>query len=108
MPSKTYSQSDLILVIDPSVIPQVNVWLERGDGVAIYENVDLGHPMLGHKIFLSFGSPEAQIENDEPPGPCPIDLGRMGLMHWRYHLDGTYKGDPLPLMDFEDEEPDES
>jgi hypothetical protein len=72
----------------------VNTWLGRGDGIAVYENHDLGHPGLGHKVFLSFGSPDAQIESDDLPQFCPIQLPH-GLMHWRYVLVGTYRGDSL-------------
>ena len=54
---------------DNGNIDTMNGWLEQGDSIAIYENHDLGHPLLGHKIFLSFGSPEAQIEGDTLPGP---------------------------------------
>jgi hypothetical protein len=110
MPSVDYSAQDLRDLIDSegsvaernAMLSQINVWLERGDGVAVYENHDLGHPELGHKIFLSYGSPAAQITMDTPPGPCPVDLGRLGgRMHWRYRLVGTYRGEPL--SEFEEE-----
>lgn len=71
---------------------QMNVWLERGDGVAVYENVDLGHPGLGHKQFVSFGSPKAQLEVEEPPTRMP-DIGAQ--INWRYHLKAVYRGEPL-------------
>jgi len=48
------------------VIAQINVWLDRGDGVAVFENHDLGHPDLGQGRMLSFGSRKAMIE----PPPC--------------------------------------
>lgn len=78
-----------------SSIRTVNTWLERGDGVAIYENQDLGHWALGHKIFLSFGSTDAQIErSSDLPASCPIELPH-GMMAWRYQLVGTYRGESL-------------
>lgn len=76
-------------------IRAINGWLERGDGVAVYENQDLGHYDLGHKVFLSFGSSAAQIEHEPPlPSGCPINLPH-GMMHWRYVLVGTYRGESL-------------
>lgn len=71
---------------------QMNIWLERGDGVAIYENVELGHPGLGHKQFVSFGSPKAQLEVDDPPTRMP-DIG--ATVNWRYQLKAVYRGMPL-------------
>lgn len=71
---------------------QMNLWLERGDGVAVYENHDLGHPQLGHKQFVSFGSEKAMLEVEEPPQRLP-DIGNA--INWRYQLVGTYRGDLL-------------
>jgi hypothetical protein len=71
---------------------KMNSWLERGDGLAVYENHDLGHPALGHKVYLSFGSPAAQIESDDLPQFCPVNLPH-GLMAWRYVLVGTLQGE---------------
>lgn len=45
----------------PFPFAQVNGWLERGDGVAVYQNEDLGHYALGRRLFVSFGSAAAQI-----------------------------------------------
>lgn len=66
----------------------INGWLERGDGVAVYENADLGHPSLGHKQFVSYGSSAAQLETDVPPQRLP-DIGQ--LVFWRYQLIATYR-----------------
>ena len=52
----------------------ISRWLDRGDGCAVYENQDLGHPERGHRKFASFGSPEAQLEVDYPPEQLP-DIG---------------------------------
>lgn len=64
-------------------------WLERGDGVAVYQNQDLDHPELGHYQLVSYGSTVAQIETEEPPARMP-DIG--GAINWRYQLIGTYRG----------------
>ena len=66
-------------------------WLARGDGVAVYQNVDLSHPEIGHLQFASFGSPEA-IFPDDPPDRLPDMNGRI---NWRYSLIGTYRGEVL-------------
>lgn len=78
----------------PDVIRQVNRWLARGDGVAVYQNQDLGHPDLGQLQLASYGSPAAQLETGEPPQVLPDMAGRV---NWRYQLTGTYRGEPLPL-----------
>lgn len=72
-------------------VEQMNCWLERGDGVAVYRNVDLGHPEVGHVRFLSYGSSEAQLEVEEPPMRMPD----IGAACWRYYLKGTYRGEAL-------------
>jgi hypothetical protein len=71
-----------------SSVQILNRWLERGDGVAIYENQALDSSDLGHKQFISFGSPAAQIEDVEPPQRLP-DIGNK--INWRYSLIATYR-----------------
>jgi hypothetical protein len=71
---------------------RVNQWLARGDGVAVYENVELGHPDAGHRQYVSFGSSEAQIPGDELPERMP-DIG--GAINWRYRFVGAYRGEAL-------------
>lgn len=63
-------------------------WLERGDGIAVYENQDLGHHDLGLRQYVSFGSHEAQLEGS-PPHILP-DIG--GRINWRYSLVGVFTG----------------
>jgi hypothetical protein len=70
----------------------VNRWLQRGDGLAVYENHDLGHPDLGHRQFASFGSAAAQLETQAPPDRLP-DIGQR--INWRYVLVGVYRGGVL-------------
>src|SRR5260370_41708783 len=71
------------------VLAQVNVWLARGDGAAVYENHDPRHPERGSCRIVSYGSPAAQIETAEPPSRLP-DIGNA--INWRYVLGGTYRG----------------
>jgi hypothetical protein len=70
----------------------INRWLARGDGVAVYEHSELGHPSAGHRQYVSFGSPEAQLPDAFPPARMP-DIGQS--INWRYQLVGTYRGTPL-------------
>jgi hypothetical protein len=73
----------------PAVLAQIQGWLDRGDGAAIYENHDLGHPELGMPKITSYGSPRAQLETDEPPTTLP-DIG--GAINWRFQLVAVYRG----------------
>jgi hypothetical protein len=71
-----------------SVTAPVTRWLARGDGVAIYQNAELGHPEMGDIQIVSYGSPEAMLEVEEPPQTLP-DIG--GKINFRYQLAGTYR-----------------
>lgn len=72
---------------------------ERGDGVAIYENHDLGHPEVGERQYVSFGSSSAQLETASEwhdalgltqyglTGYLPKTLPDIGgRLNWRYQL----------------------
>jgi hypothetical protein len=63
-------------------------WLSRGDGVAVYENHDMGHRDLGLGRMISYGSPAAQIEASYPPDRMPDFPGEI---NWRYVLIATCK-----------------
>ena len=84
---KQISREELAAMMDASVregnMATVSRWLDRGDGCAVYENQDFGHPDLGHRKFASYGSPRAQLEVEEPPLQLP-DIG--GQINWRYQL----------------------
>lgn len=54
---------------------------ERGGRWAAYQNVDLGHPQLGHLKFLQFGGPENTFK--EPPAPRLPDTPTE--INWRYY-----------------------
>jgi len=60
---------------------------ERGSGIAVYRNEDLGHPEVGRCVGLTYGQPEAQFEGD-PPEQCPDGLLRdiTGGINWRFRL----------------------
>lgn len=66
----------------------IRKWLKRGDGVAIYENSEIGGPQCGHRKFVSYGSANAQLEGQNPPSRLP-DMG--GEINWRYSLVGTVR-----------------
>ena len=68
---------------------KIERWLARGDGVAVYRNELLGDSQLGMRQIMSYGSPAAQLEIDEPPETLP-DIG--GRINWRYRLEATYRG----------------
>ncbi len=71
---------------------QINQWLARGDGAAIYRNEEFGHPGMGHIEIVSYGSSMAQLESQDPPIQLP-DIGTT--INWRYRLIGTYQGEVL-------------
>lgn len=76
-------------VIDESFFETINRWLDRGDGAAVYQNVDLSSLALGHCTIMSYGSSIAQIEEPEPPSRMPDIRGRQP--GWRYYLLATIK-----------------
>jgi hypothetical protein len=71
-----------------AALTMIGRWLARGDGAAVYENHDLGHPQAGECRIVSYGSASAQLEAAEPPERLP-DIG--GNVNWRYALVGTYR-----------------
>jgi hypothetical protein len=89
---RTYSREEIRSEMGPENYPVVNMWLERGDGIAVFQNEDLGHRQLGHRKYVSFGSSHAQLTSPEPPPTLP-DIG--GAVNWRYQLVGTYRGASL-------------
>ena len=79
---------DMDLEIKGTAVPLLQRWLDRGDGVAWYQNANLESNRRGHSKWVSFGSPTAQIEADEPPVRMP-DVGEE--INWAYQLVGTCK-----------------
>ena len=80
------SREELWRILDPGHRAVVERWLDRGDGVAVYENKALDSSNLGHKQFVSYGSAAAQIETAEPPQRMP-DVGNA--INWAYQLVAT-------------------
>lgn len=72
----------------PDQVAIMKRWLARGDGIAVYENHDMGHPELGHRQLVSYGSPAATLETDTPPERLP-DF--PATINWRYSLIGVYR-----------------
>lgn len=70
-------------------------WLQRGDGIAVYENKAMDSSNLGHKQFCSYGSSAAQIETAEPPQRMP-DIGKV---NWAYQLVASYKLESKEVCD---------
>jgi hypothetical protein len=81
------TKEQLTELLDPETRDQnmdiISRWLARGDGCAVYTNMELGHPNAGHRKFTSFGSKAAQLEVEEPPTRLP-DIG--STINWRYQL----------------------
>jgi len=82
------TEQELYAILDPKYHTRVCSWLDRGDGVAVYQNLTLDSASVGHRQFVSYGSPAAQLEMDEPPMQMP-DIG--GQINWRYQLEGTVR-----------------
>ena len=80
------TKEDLFEILSPEHHGTVQRWLDRGDGVAVYENGAFDSKRFGHKKFVSFGSEAAQLEVEEPPKRLP-DIG--GQINWPYGLLGT-------------------
>jgi len=89
---KTYTHAEARALVPEVHHATVNKWLARGDGLAVYENHELGHPELGHRQYASYGSSAAQLETQTPPARLP-DIGQR--INWRYLLVGTYRGEAL-------------
>lgn len=73
-------------------LDKANAWLRRGDGIAIYEAMAFDRSDFGARKYVSYGSPDAQLEVDEPPVQLP-DIGPQ--INWPYRLVGTYRGAEL-------------
>jgi hypothetical protein len=86
----TYTSTEVAEIVGAEAIEQVNEWLARGDGIAVYVNADLGSHEVGHHRMASFGSPRAQFV--VPPDQLPDFPGEI---NWRYRLEGVYRGREL-------------
>lgn len=85
------TRDEVLALVDPASHHLIERWLARGDGVAVYENQDMGSPGLGEQQFVSFGSDAAQLETDDPPERLP-DIGNA--INWRFTLVGVCREVP--------------
>ena len=61
-------------------------WLDRGDGIAVYENKAMDSTNMGHKKFVSYGSDEALLPTPDSGVP-PIRLPDSSIeINWPYQL----------------------
>lgn len=81
-------EDEMFAGLDKNHHSTVNAWLERGDGVAIYENQAFDSSNAGHLKYVSYGSASAQIETEEPPQRLP-DIGSQ--VNWAYQLIGRVR-----------------
>jgi len=88
----TKSEMEETVSTPPGVTEKINTWLARGDGVAVYENMAMDSTTFGARVFLSFGSLEAQLDVEHPPDRMPDIPEPFG---WKYCLQGTYRGEAL-------------
>jgi hypothetical protein len=57
----------------PQALGLLEDWVRAGKGVAVYQNTDLGQPMVGDRQFVSFRSP------DTPAAPLPPCYQLVGV-----------------------------
>lgn len=92
MPAQRLTTTQVIALMDPETHRAnwhiIQRWIDRDDGVAVYENKNIGSANAGHRKFVSFGSDAAQLSVDDPPERLP-DIN--GQIHWAYMLVGTYR-----------------
>lgn len=61
--------------------------IARGDWLCVYENRDLGHPLLGVRQFASYGGDESLMGREQFPDEPPATLPDFnGAINWRYQL----------------------
>lgn len=94
MNTKTFTTDELTVIILPDHRHTLNTWLNRGDGVAIYRNLNHGTDGVGYGEyqFISYGSRASILETATPPTYLP-DIA--GMFNAGYRLEGVYHGQPL-------------
>jgi hypothetical protein len=86
----TLASEEMASAIPDEDRPKANVWLERGDGIALYENQDETDPEYGRFVFVSYGSDAARLPMQDAPVQMPDTIAEYE--HFRYRLIGTYRG----------------
>lgn len=84
---KTIDPQEIKQGLDSLSLELVNQWLGDGKGVAVYENVDLGHPECGHRQYLTTTTFKGDVPETLPDFPDRIN--------WRYRLVGIYAGEQI-------------
>lgn len=87
---RTYTADEVSEILGDAGREKANVWLARGDGIAVYRNEDLGSGDVGSIKFMSFGSAEAQFV--VPPEQLPDFPNEI---NWRFRLHGVYRSTTL-------------
>jgi hypothetical protein len=72
-----------ITVTAPEAREKFKEWVERGDAIAVFQNADLSHRNLGHRVFLPL-DPEEQGKVEVGSTRAPDGLHGLG---WRYLLE---------------------
>ena len=73
-------------------------WIDRGDAVGVFVNMDLGHQNRGHCLYTPLDTEE---QTRLPIGKAHAPDGRHGL-GWRYILQHVVRD--LSLFSFQPEE----
>lgn len=73
----------------PVELELVNQWLADGKAVCVYENMDLSHPEVGHRQYITATTFAKAPWNGTPPETMPDTADRI---NWRYRLIGVYEG----------------
>jgi hypothetical protein len=86
-----------VVVNAPEARGKFEQWLARGEAIGVFENVDLGHYMMGHTVFLPLDAEDqARVEVGKTQAPDgPYGLG------WRYRLNLVARS--LDEFDFQPE-----
>lgn len=103
MTTKIYTGAELLALAAESAyddgqwlaraVGNFNRIISRGDGIAVYENAEIGHPEAGHRKYVSYGgTPEAQLAGFTPPQRLPDFPSEI---NWRYQLAGMCR-EPVP------------
>lgn len=75
-----------------AIITQVNEWLSRGHGIAVYTHDSSDYPGAGEWFVTDYGTEYSTIPEADPPDNMPREAARGGIQYWRYTLVGTFRG----------------
>ena len=64
-------------------------WVDEGNRVGVWQNVDLGHPELGHTVCCKVGEFCTYKTDDDVPKRMPDGAGGVSIA-WRYQLQGVF------------------